>query len=156
MIPTIEYLRSQCIPVTESGCWLWLGHTSKTTGYGLVSLKGKLESGKVDGAHRVSYELFNGPIPEGFCIDHLCRVRCCINPDHLRVVTPRQNCLENNSSVVAINIKKTHCPRGHELAGDNLLRCKSSRRRCRECANAKRRKNGFSGPQLANIIEVRP
>src|SRR3990172_9099629 len=66
-------------PITETGCWIWLGAVD-TCGYGMVR-DNSLRRNKR--AHRVSYELLRGPIPAGLTIDHLCRVKCCVNPDHL-------------------------------------------------------------------------
>src|SRR6516164_7314046 len=75
------------IPEPNSGCWLWFGVQTKD-GYGRW---GGGANRKL--AHRISYERAKGPVPIGMQIDHLCRVRCCVNPDHLEVVTP----LENNA-----------------------------------------------------------
>lgn len=68
---------------TES-CWNWTG--AKTSGHGVVK-----RDGVQGGAHRASYEMKNGPIPEGMAIDHICRNRACVNPDHLRIATQKQN-----------------------------------------------------------------
>ena len=84
----------------EGGCLLWTGAT--TNGYGVVSVDGRLQR-----AHRVAYEQANGPIPAGLHLDHLCRVRACINPDHLEPVTQA----ENNRRAGAA---KTTCSKGHE------------------------------------------
>lgn len=81
------------------GCWLWTA--AKIDGYGRFSPV----SGQVVCAHRWSYEHHVGPIPEGLTIDHLCRVRNCVNPDHMEPVT----LLENLSRIPP----RTHCPRGH-------------------------------------------
>ena len=89
-------------------CWLWTGAIAGTTGYGSFYFNGSM-----GGAHRFAYEHFVGPIPEGYWIDHLCRVRRCVNPDHLAVVTPRENAIYNSLSTAAFNARKTHCPRGH-------------------------------------------
>ena len=70
-----------------SGCWLWLGHLNPKTGYGK-----KMWHGTTYLAHRWMYEQRVGPIPEGMVIDHLCRIRHCVNPDHLEVVTHEENC----------------------------------------------------------------
>jgi hypothetical protein len=69
----------------RTGCWLWDGYIS-TTGYGSIKFQGRIGS-----VHRLSYESFVGPIPEGLQIDHLCRVRACCNPEHLEPVTSREN-----------------------------------------------------------------
>lgn len=78
--------------VDKSGdCWLWTAAVVANRGYGLFSVAGRLKL-----AHRFSYEIFNGPIPEGMQVDHRCHVRRCVNPFHLRLVTPKQNS-ENRS-----------------------------------------------------------
>jgi hypothetical protein len=69
-----------------SPCWIWQLKTMKKTGYGTLGIKGKHYL-----AHRVYYEQARGPIPEGMQLDHLCRVRECVNPDHLEPVTPQEN-----------------------------------------------------------------
>lgn len=68
-------------PEPNTGCWYWDGYVCEQ-GYGLH--KGK-------GAHRLSYKAFKGSIPKGHHIDHLCKVRFCVNPDHLEAVTPSEN-----------------------------------------------------------------
>lgn len=67
------------------GCWIWQG-APMVTGYGGIRFGGKNKT-----AHRVSYELNVGPIPEGMQIDHACRNRLCVNPAHLRLATDGQN-----------------------------------------------------------------
>lgn len=76
---------SKIFPVTESGCWLWTGAVD-FSGYGTAFYKRKQTR-----AHRASYEIHFGPIPNGLTIDHLCRVKCCVNPAHLEAVTLREN-----------------------------------------------------------------
>lgn len=66
------------------GCWEWTA--SKIKGHGRLKDKGRTVY-----AHRLSYEIHAGPIPEGMEIDHRCHNRGCVNPNHLRVVTPKQN-----------------------------------------------------------------
>src|SRR5438128_4038158 len=96
----------RCIPVTESGCWRWTGKI-KPNGYGVFWWRKQERY-----AHRVAYELWKGSIAAGLRVDHLCRVRSCVNPDHLELVTPHTNVLRG-VSLSAQNAKKTHCPRGH-------------------------------------------
>ncbi len=114
--------------VTESGCWIWQGEITRN-GYGRVVHRGQRML-----AHRAAYETFCGPIPDGLTIDHLCRVRPCINPSHLEAVTTRVNTLRG-TGVTAENAKKTHCKRGHALTEDNLYsQGKDGRARmCRTC-----------------------
>ena len=81
--------------------------------------------------HRYSYELFVGPIPRSLVIDHMCRVRHCVNPDHLRIVTRRINNLQNTVSHVALNPDKTHCPVGHLYDEENTYVSKRGYRQCR-------------------------
>jgi len=119
-------------------CWEWNGAKNEY-GYGFFSLPNNLNGkhGKLIRAHRFAYELFKGEIPKGLQLDHLCRNRLCVNPDHLETVTSKQNTLRGNNPA-ALNARKTHCPKGHELKGDNLkayeLRTHGYRA-CRICGN---------------------
>lgn len=88
------------------GCWLWTA--VRRNGYGIVRLNGANVN-----AHRAVYRLLRGPIPDGMQLDHLCRVRACVNPDHLEPVTQRENIMRG-VGYSARNARKTHCPRGHE------------------------------------------
>lgn len=112
----------------ETHCWIARGKPT-SEGYGKVSINNKREY-----AHRVSYQLFKGKILAGFQIDHLCRNRMCINPEHLELVTSKENTLRGES-LQALNAEKTHCIRGHKLDGDNLDKSslKNGVRRCKEC-----------------------
>jgi HNH endonuclease len=84
-------------------------------------------------AHRVSFILSGGNLPDGMCVDHVCRNRRCANPHHLRAVTPRANALENSVSLPAMHAAKTHCSNGHPFAGSNLGFTKQGTRICKEC-----------------------
>ena len=88
-------------------------------------------------AHRVSYEALVGPIPKDLCIDHLCRVRNCVNPAHLEPVTVRENILRGNGPT-AVNARKAFCKRGHPLFGENLYRKVRNGWPARECRACKR------------------
>jgi hypothetical protein len=80
-------------------------------------------------AHRISYNLHVGHVPSGMQIDHLCRVRNCVNPKHLEVVLPIVNTHRGYT-----NATKTHCPQGHQYSGVNLYSTPGGRsRHCREC-----------------------
>ncbi len=114
----------------KSGCWEWQANTTPN-GYGLVKLDGRNQM-----AHRVAYELFVGPIPDGLEIDHLCRVRNCVNPEHLEPVTGRENKLRG-LTVNAANAAKTHCIHGHEFTPANTGTDSRGRRECKACRRAK-------------------
>lgn len=109
-----------------TGCWIWTG-TQMRGGYG----QARLQDGRSTGAHRASYMAFVGPIPDGLQIDHLCRIRLCVNPDHLEAVTPRVNVLRSMSPS-AITARTNICRRGHELTPENTLH-EADGRRCRQC-----------------------
>lgn len=127
--PLTERLRERIKIDPETGCHLWIGGRS-SSGYGAIYIDGQNR-----GVHRVRYELERGPIPPGLHIDHLCRNPACCNPAHLEPVTPRENILRSPVAPPALNAVKTHCPEGHELAGDNLdsHALKHGRRACKEC-----------------------
>ena len=91
----------------ENGCWLWQGYQDRD-GYCQVVLRRKVRR-----AHRAVWFAVKGTIGKEWLIDHLCRVRYCVNPKHLRKVTPLENTLENSKSIQALNAKKTHCKHGH-------------------------------------------
>ena len=116
------------------GCWLWTG--AIVSGYGQFRFMGRVVY-----AHRYTYETMVSEIPDGLQIDHLCRIRNCVNPSHLEVVTCRENLLRGEG-VAAINARKTHCPKGHRLAGMNLDvgRLKRGERLCRICRNGNARR----------------
>jgi hypothetical protein len=109
-------------------CWLWAASLN-TTGYGQFSFKRTMTQ-----AHRVAYRLTIGPIPSGLVLDHLCDRRACVNPDHLTVTTHRQNILRGGGAS-AVNLRKTHCIRGHEFTEENTYRRPSQPhiRQCRIC-----------------------
>jgi hypothetical protein len=95
-------------------------------------------AGRVTVAHRWAYAATYGEIPDGLEIDHRCRNRACVNPDHLEAVTHRVNVLRS-SNVAALRAARTHCePAGHPLTGENVRRRKNGTRQCRACEAARR------------------
>ena len=120
----------------DGPCWIW-ERALLTGGYGCLDARHKgPHPSKL--THRVSYEVAYGAIPAGLEIDHICRVRACYRPAHLRVVTHRENCLAPGAMTCsAVASRRTHCKNGHELTPDNLLlsnlRSKNGCRSCRQC-----------------------
>ena len=108
-------------------CWNWTGKTKTTRGYGVLWFGG----GKTISAHRFSYEIHNGKIPNGLQIDHLCRNRKCVNPEHLEAVTDKVNVLRG-IGLSAMNARKTHCKNGHPFNKQNTWHYKGQRV-CRIC-----------------------
>lgn len=115
--------------VDSNGCWLWRG--SVRDGYGRTKIPNSRLNASV---HRLSYSVFKKEIPEGLVIDHLCRVRGCVNPDHLEPVTKR----ENELRAPRWKVTRTHCPNGHEYREGNLRNTKGGGKRCLACYRAQR------------------
>lgn len=112
---------------SPTDCWLWSGAVHGN-GYAYIRVDGERPV-----AHRYAYELLIGPIPEGMTLDHLCRVRHCVNPRHLEPVTFEEN-VQRGMSPSALNVAKTHCKRGHPLSGDNLyINPAHGGRVCKKC-----------------------
>lgn len=119
-------------------CWLWTGRLNDR-GYGQVRVgKRNLR------AHRAVYAYLVEEPPEDKVANHLCKVRNCVNPDHVEFVTQRENVMYSFSPASA-NARKTHCKRGHELLGYNLYVKPSGQRICRTCKNAEQTKARQSG-----------
>lgn len=114
-------------PELGTPCWLWEGRLNKG-GYG--SFAAKLNSMKT--AHLFSYFLANGAPPKGLHVDHLCRVRHCVNPSHLEAVTPGVNAIRG-FGFPGINARKTHCPKGHPYDMVVLQKRGGQYRTCRRC-----------------------
>ncbi len=116
----------------ETACWLWAGAITGA-GYGALQANHKYYL-----AHRASYMVFVGPIPEGKVIDHLCGTPRCVSPHHLQAVSVRTNIVRGGNT----NRDKTHCAKGHEFSEENTLFEYDNRgvyvfRKCRVCTYAR-------------------
>ena len=119
--------------INQDECWLWAGLITPD-GYGRQYY---YDNGhKAIYAHRLIYEHYKGDIPKGLQIDHLCRNRRCVNPNHLEAVSRKQNILRGNA-FSGVNARKTHCKNSHKYTADNTYYIKRNgvfrQRECKEC-----------------------
>ena len=143
----LDRIRSKFV-IDDSGCWIWIAAHDRG-GYGHSCMDGKRIM-----AHRLTYKLLAGTIPEGLELDHLCRIPPCVNPAHLEPVTPQ----ENNRRSIPYRMIITHCKRGHEYTTENT--CVSywhgrKRRRCRTCKNKQLRENRKSRRRVRYVLLLR-
>jgi hypothetical protein len=130
------YVEKEPHPKMGTPCWIWTG--AKKVGYGYLRIPrypgGKVRCGIQVGAHKLMWEHVNGPVPEGLELDHLCRVRNCVNPDHLEAVTHAENVKRGEAGLH--NPIKTHCSNGHvyEEVGYCIINDPRGKyRRCKRC-----------------------
>ncbi len=123
-------------------CWNWIGGKD-SSGYGVFRDK------IITSSHRFSYQLHKDKIPNGLEIDHLCRNRSCVNPDHLEVVTHQENTKRGNAGLH--ERIKTHCPQGHEYDKENTQitthKNGNYKRSCRMCNNINWKKWKLANPK---------
>ncbi len=133
-----DRIRGLSMADPNSGCWLWIGLLNKD-GYAWLGGPPK-KAGRL--AHRASYEAFINCIPSGLELDHKCRIRCCVNPNHLEPVTHAENV---RRGIIGAQASRANCKWGHPFSGDNLV-MEGNKRRCKKCrknrnaAISKRRK----------------
>lgn len=141
-LPEKSDFENRFLPEPNTGCWIWLNAVHIKNGYGHLSkkLNGQQYNYR---AHRLAYELYKAPIPDGMVIDHKCRVRCCVNPDHLEVVTQRENTIRGEG-FPGFRHRQTHCVHGHLLEGQNVYSYRGYRQ-CRACNKIRDRKRNRQG-----------
>lgn len=110
----------------SNGCWNWVG-SKDSDGYGKFIYKKKQMS-----AHRFSYLALVGEIINDLTVDHICKNIACVNPNHLRLLTMRENLMSSNAPS-AVNARKTHCKNGHQFSKENTYITKRGGRTCRAC-----------------------
>jgi HNH endonuclease len=129
------------IRVDGHGCWLWTA-TLTGNGYGLTNLDRRCIA-----AHRAIWQFFNGPIPHGLQMDHLCRVRRCVSPLHVEPVTASENVLRGFAFRFATHRAPNTCARGHVYTAENTYRVHGTgSRECRTCRKAREEQQGQEQP----------
>lgn len=125
----LRFLKFASVAHEGSPCVRWCGGFSDT-GYGSFSGEGR----KRTNAHRWAYEHWVGPVAKGLHLDHLCRNRWCVNPQHLEPVAPRENWARGDGPLLAARLRAaTHCSKGHEFTEANTYVSREGRRTCRAC-----------------------
>ena len=133
--------------VDKSGdCWLWRGHRSKK-GYGTTTYQGIGMN-----AHRVAWLRSGRFVADGLTLDHLCRNRKCINPEHLEPVPQRENVLRGDT-LPAANLRKTTCRNGHPYSTENTIHRTDHSRVCRRCNRERNRR--YKARRIAALREPR-
>lgn len=131
----IERFEERYMADPNSGCWLWTARLSHD-GYPMAPRNPQ----KINYAHRLSYIINVGPIPDGLELDHTCRTRCCVNPRHLEPVTKLVNVRRSNVGKAqrARFHAQTHCKRGHEFTPENTYNGLNEGYKTRVCLTCRR------------------
>lgn len=130
------------VEILPSGCWKWTAYINADRGYGRFDLDRK----KIP-AHHASYILLVGEIPDGMELDHLCRNRWCVNPEHLEPVTHPENMRRT---------RKAHCRKGHLFTPENTRDDSAGRRRCKTCEKDRSRKSRAKSAAAKTPAATRP
>jgi hypothetical protein len=135
---TLERFQSKCVEAAEphpklgTKCLEW--QSVINGGYGVLRVGSKKDgSRRLRSAHLLSYEHFVGPIPDGLDVDHLCRNKRCVRPDHLEAVTHAENMRRAAEGQVSYQSLVTHCPAGHEYTPENTAIYESKGYKSRYC-----------------------
>jgi hypothetical protein len=130
VLDVLDLFPRKIIPEPNSGCWLCTSSNNQR-GYGRLYINGHLVT-----AHRYSYEISVGPIPDGLELDHLCRQPCCVNPAHLEPVTPFEN---GHRAAIAREVERNfHCKNGHKRTLENTFFKPNGAKVCNECRRESR------------------
>lgn len=127
--PAIDRLLSRVVK-TDDGCWEYARGARPHDSYRQISVGNVNGKSVLRYAHRVAYERLVGPIPDGMQLDHLCRNRLCVNPDHLEPVTAQENTRRATTLI-------TKCPSGHDYDAANTAYARTGQRYCRACKREK-------------------
>lgn len=127
-------LRRPLCFLMETACEYWEGTSRNNHGYVTFTTGGVTYMG-----HIVRWIEKNGPVPEGRELHHICNNPPCVNPDHLMPVTHRENLLASPTTLIAQQVARTHCPRGHEYSEENTYITNRGSRHCRSCRREKMR-----------------
>lgn len=138
MLPIEDRFWSRVVKCIHPECWQWVGAVD-VYGYGQYNNRAFGTSK----AHRIAWLLIRGPIPDGLTLDHLCRNKVCVNPDHLEPVTAEENHRRYREA-------RTHCRNGHEL-GDGITRCPTCYKAKQKRGDERRRARRLAGDLLIGL-----
>jgi hypothetical protein len=142
-LPPVELRWQSQVAIQAPGCWIWTGPVN-VYGYGRFRVRDGRGLSEI--AHRAVWQLIVGPIPNDLSLDHLCRVKRCVNPDHLEPVTHAENCRRGHSPGARAR-RDNRCKWGHEFTPENTLTDTRGHRICRTCNinNSRARRERLAG-----------